>query len=157
MTSSGGFTFRKVFYTVPSRLIGHQLRVRLYDDCLTHRSKRSSWAQACPGSFLIMLASRGYFNDCSLAGASLEVADYSQSEFAGSESFNRFACARLIRTKFQFATISSAIFNNAAVIKAVDFLGSKLHPDIVANLAGQDVIKLRRKNWNTGPIAFLRR
>ncbi len=31
MTSSGGFTLRKVFYTVPSRLIGHQLRVRLYD------------------------------------------------------------------------------------------------------------------------------
>jgi hypothetical protein len=31
VTSSGGFTF-KVFYTVPSRLIGHQLRVRLYDD-----------------------------------------------------------------------------------------------------------------------------
>lgn len=32
VTSSGGFTLRKVFYTVPSRLIGHQLRVRLYDD-----------------------------------------------------------------------------------------------------------------------------
>lgn len=29
VTSSGGFTLRKVFYTVPSRLIGHQLRVRL--------------------------------------------------------------------------------------------------------------------------------
>src|SRR5690606_25400720 len=26
VTSSGGFTLRKVFYTVPSRLIGHQLR-----------------------------------------------------------------------------------------------------------------------------------
>lgn len=34
MTSSGEFTLRKVFYTVPSRLIGHQLRVRLYDDRL---------------------------------------------------------------------------------------------------------------------------
>ena len=34
MTSSGGFTLRKVFYTVPSRLIGHRLRVRLYDDRL---------------------------------------------------------------------------------------------------------------------------
>jgi hypothetical protein len=32
ITSSGGFTLRKVFYTVPSRLIGHRLRVRLYDD-----------------------------------------------------------------------------------------------------------------------------
>ncbi len=31
VTSSGGFTLRKVFYTVPSRLIGHRLRVHLYD------------------------------------------------------------------------------------------------------------------------------
>jgi hypothetical protein len=34
VTSSGGFTLRKVFYTVPSRLIGHRLRVRIYDDRL---------------------------------------------------------------------------------------------------------------------------
>jgi hypothetical protein len=34
VTSSGGFSLRKVFYTVPSRLIGHRLRVRLYDDRL---------------------------------------------------------------------------------------------------------------------------
>jgi hypothetical protein len=34
VTSSGGFTLRKVFYTVPSRLIGHRLRVSLYDDRL---------------------------------------------------------------------------------------------------------------------------
>jgi len=34
VTSSGGFTLRKVFYTVPSRLIGHWLNVRLYDDRL---------------------------------------------------------------------------------------------------------------------------
>lgn len=34
VTSSGGFTLRKVFYTVPSRLIGHRLRVRLFDDRL---------------------------------------------------------------------------------------------------------------------------
>ena len=34
VTSSGGFTLKKVFYTVPSRLIGHRLRVRLYDDRL---------------------------------------------------------------------------------------------------------------------------
>lgn len=34
VTSTGGFTLRKVFYTVPSRLIGHRLRVRLYDDRL---------------------------------------------------------------------------------------------------------------------------
>ena len=34
VTSSGGFTLRKVFYTVPSRLIGHRLRVRLFDNRL---------------------------------------------------------------------------------------------------------------------------
>jgi hypothetical protein len=34
VTSSGGFLLSKVFYTVPSRLIGHQLRVRIYDDRL---------------------------------------------------------------------------------------------------------------------------
>lgn len=32
VTSSGGFLLRKVFYTVPSRLIGHHLRGRVYDD-----------------------------------------------------------------------------------------------------------------------------
>ena len=34
VTSSSGFTLRRVFYTVPSRLIGHRLGVRLYDDRL---------------------------------------------------------------------------------------------------------------------------
>lgn len=34
VTSSGGFVLRKVFYTVPSRLIGHRLRVRLHEDRL---------------------------------------------------------------------------------------------------------------------------
>ena len=34
VTSSGGFILKKVFYTVPSRLIGHWLNVRLYDDRL---------------------------------------------------------------------------------------------------------------------------
>jgi hypothetical protein len=34
VTSSSGFTLRKVFYSVPSRLIGHRLKVRLYDDRL---------------------------------------------------------------------------------------------------------------------------
>jgi len=34
VTASGGFTLRKVFYTVPSRLIGHRLRVRLFDERL---------------------------------------------------------------------------------------------------------------------------
>lgn len=31
---SGGFTLKKVFYSVPSRLIGHRLRIHLYDDRL---------------------------------------------------------------------------------------------------------------------------
>lgn len=34
VTSTSGFVFRKVFYTVPSRLIGHRLRLRIYDDRL---------------------------------------------------------------------------------------------------------------------------
>lgn len=34
VTSSSAFTLRKVFYTVPSRLIGHKVLVRLYDDRL---------------------------------------------------------------------------------------------------------------------------
>ena len=34
VTSTGGFTLRRVFYTVPSRLVGHRVRVRLYDDRL---------------------------------------------------------------------------------------------------------------------------
>lgn len=34
VTSSSGFTVRRVFYTVPSRLIGQRLRVHLYDDRL---------------------------------------------------------------------------------------------------------------------------
>ena len=34
VTCAGGFTVRRVFYTVPSRLVGHQLTVRLYDDRL---------------------------------------------------------------------------------------------------------------------------
>jgi len=34
VTSSGGFILRRVFYTVPSRLRGHRLRVRIFDDRL---------------------------------------------------------------------------------------------------------------------------
>jgi hypothetical protein len=34
VTSTGGFPLRRVFYTVPSRLIGHYLNVHLYDDRL---------------------------------------------------------------------------------------------------------------------------
>ena len=49
VTSSGGFTFKKVFYTVPSRLIGHRLRVRLYDDRL----------EVFIGATLLMTLTRG--------------------------------------------------------------------------------------------------
>jgi len=34
VTSSGGFVFRKVFYTVPSRLIGYELKLRVFDERL---------------------------------------------------------------------------------------------------------------------------
>jgi hypothetical protein len=34
VTSSSGFVLRKVFYTVPSRLIGFRMPVRIYDDRL---------------------------------------------------------------------------------------------------------------------------
>jgi transposase InsO family protein len=34
VTSSSGFVLRKVFYTVPSRLIGYRLNLRIYDDRL---------------------------------------------------------------------------------------------------------------------------
>ncbi|AMY72016.1 transposase (plasmid) [Frigidibacter mobilis] len=34
VTSSGGFVFRKVFYTVHSRLIGYELKLRIFDDRL---------------------------------------------------------------------------------------------------------------------------
>jgi transposase InsO family protein len=34
VTSSGGFILKRVFYSVPSRLIGHRLNVHLYDDRL---------------------------------------------------------------------------------------------------------------------------
>ncbi len=49
VTSSGGFTLRKVFYTVPSRLIGHRLRIRLYDDRL----------ELFPGGTPLMTLQRG--------------------------------------------------------------------------------------------------
>ncbi|MGH8297360.1 MAG: IS21 family transposase, partial [Steroidobacteraceae bacterium] len=34
VTATSGFILKKVFYSVPSRLIGHRLRVRVYDDRL---------------------------------------------------------------------------------------------------------------------------
>ena len=49
VVSTGGFALRKVFYTVPSKLIGHRLRVRLYDDHL------DCWL----GSTLVLTLRRG--------------------------------------------------------------------------------------------------
>ena len=34
ITSFGGFTFRRVFYSVPSRLVGHRITAQVYDDRL---------------------------------------------------------------------------------------------------------------------------
>lgn len=48
-THSGGFLLRHVFYIVPSRLIGHRLRVRLYDDRL----------ECLLGSTLVVTLARG--------------------------------------------------------------------------------------------------
>jgi hypothetical protein len=49
VTGSSAFTLRKVFYTVPSRLIGQRLRVHLYDDRL----------ECFQGSTLILNLRRG--------------------------------------------------------------------------------------------------
>jgi len=84
---------------------------------------------------------RGYFNDCSLSGASLVSADFSQSEFSGIESYNRFAGARLIGTKFHNASVGSARLDRA-IIDGADFLGAQLHPRIVAHLRGRDAMNV---------------
>jgi transposase InsO family protein len=49
VTRSGGFILNRMFYTAPSRLIGHRLRVRLYDDRL----------ECFLGSTLMMTVRRG--------------------------------------------------------------------------------------------------
>jgi len=63
VTSSGGFILRKVFYSVPSRLIGHRLRVHLYDDRL----------DCFLGSTLLMTLRRGRPRDNGKTG---HVVDY---------------------------------------------------------------------------------
>jgi hypothetical protein len=63
VTSSGGFTLKKVFYTVPSRLVGHRLRVRLYDDRL----------DVFVGATLLMTLARGRAPGC---GKRAHVVDY---------------------------------------------------------------------------------
>jgi len=63
VTSSGGFTLKKVFYTVPSRVIGHRLRVRLYDDRL----------ELFIGATLLMTLTRGR---AAATGKHAHVVDY---------------------------------------------------------------------------------
>lgn len=63
VTSSSGFVLRKVFYSVPSRLIGHRLRVRLHDDRL----------EAFLGGTLVATLSRGR---CLANGGRGHVVDY---------------------------------------------------------------------------------
>jgi transposase InsO family protein len=53
VTSSGGFVLRRVFYTVPSRLIGRRLRVRVYDDrleCFLGATPVATLRRGQPGS-----------------------------------------------------------------------------------------------------------
>jgi uncharacterized protein YjbI with pentapeptide repeats len=84
---------------------------------------------------------RGYFNDCSLSAASLVSADFSQSEFSGNDSYNRFAGAQLVKTKFRLASIVSARFDKAT-IESADFLGARLHPRIAAHLQERDAMNV---------------
>ena len=44
VTSASGFMCRHVFYTVPSRLVGHRLRLRIHDD---HIARPISAAASC--------------------------------------------------------------------------------------------------------------
>lgn len=82
---------------------------------------------------------RGYFYDCSLAAASFEMTDLSQSHFAGPFGANRFAMARLIETSFRHTRIDGAVFRRAVIIRA-DFLGANLAPHIAHHLRERDVI-----------------
>ena len=56
VTSSSGFVLRKVFYSVPSRLIGHRLRVRLFDDRLEVYLGGSHQTHAAPRSIAARMA-----------------------------------------------------------------------------------------------------
>lgn len=66
VTRSSGFLLRRVFYTVPSRLIGHRLRVRLYDDRL----------ECLLGSTLLLTLPRGRRPGGALHGRLGHVIDY---------------------------------------------------------------------------------
>ena len=66
VTRSSGFLLRRVFYTVPSRLIGHRLRVRLYDDRL----------ECLLGGTLVLTLPRGRRPAGALHGRTGHVIDY---------------------------------------------------------------------------------
>jgi hypothetical protein len=66
VTRSGGFLLRRVFYTVPSRLIGHRLRVRLHDDRL----------ECFLGGTRVLTLRRGRRPDGPLHGRHGHVVDY---------------------------------------------------------------------------------
>jgi len=66
VTRSSGFLLRRVFYTVPARLIGHRLRVRLYDDHL----------ECFLGSTLLLTLPRGRRPGGVLDGRRGHVVDY---------------------------------------------------------------------------------
>src|SRR5437660_5088406 len=48
VTSTSGFILKRVFYSVPSRLIGHRLRLRLYDDPARMFPRRDAADDAAP-------------------------------------------------------------------------------------------------------------
>ena len=66
VTRSSGFLLRRVFYTVPSRLIGHRLRVRLYDDRL----------ECLLGGTLVLTLPRGRRPAGARHGRTAHVVDY---------------------------------------------------------------------------------
>lgn len=86
---------------------------------------------------------RGYFSDCSLCEASLVDADFSQSDFAGSYSDNSFAGAKLVRTKFHYASIASARFKRS-VIEGADFLSAELKPQIAQLLSERHALNVQK-------------
>ncbi len=66
VTRSSGFLLRRVFYTVPSRLIGHRLRVRIFDDRL----------ECLLGGTLVLTLPRGRRPAGALHGRTGHVIDY---------------------------------------------------------------------------------
>ncbi len=66
VTSSSGFSFRHAFYTVPSRLIGHRLHLRVHDDRI----------EAFLGGALVVTLPRGRAPSKQAARTTTHVVDY---------------------------------------------------------------------------------